>query len=79
MPVIQGTLHNRIDFLIICIKNFTVYKIMVFNHLPFCYFDIQSLSAFSAYAARHGFLHHVGQEIKIKKVHISIPYNINTC
>jgi len=67
MPVLQGTLHNRIDFLIICIKNFTVYKIMVFNHLPFRYFDIQSLSAFSAYAGRHGFLHPVGQEINNKK------------
>jgi hypothetical protein len=44
MHVLQVTLHNRIDFLII--KNFTVYKIMVFNHLPVRYFVIQSLSAF---------------------------------
>lgn len=79
MHVLQVTLHNRIDLLIICIKDFTVYKIMVFNHLPFRYFDIQSLSAFSAYAARHGFLHPVGEEINSKKVHISIPYTINTC
>jgi len=67
MHVLQVTLHNRIDFLIICIKNFTVYKIMVFNHLPFRYFNIQSLSAFSAYAAWHSFMHPVGQEINNKK------------
>jgi len=79
MHVLQVTLHNRIDFLIIRIKNFTVYKIMVFNHLPFHYFDIQSLSAFSAYAACHGFLHPVGQEINDKKVHISITHTFNTC
>jgi hypothetical protein len=52
---------------------------MGFNHLPFLYFDIQSLSAFSAYAAWHSFMHPVGKEINNKKVHISIPYNINTC
>jgi len=79
MNVLQVTPHNRIDFLIIGIKNFTVYKIMVFNHLPFCYFDIQSLSAFSGYAACHGFLHPVGQEINTKKGRISIPYIVNTC
>jgi hypothetical protein len=49
---------------------------MVFNHLPFRYFDIQSLSAFSAYAAWHGSLHPVGKEINNKKVRISIPYTI---